>query len=130
MPEDGATLSLHRLDVETVVGLDDPAWAVGVVHLGAEPRFLRSVDSVLDLHLEALAANGTWQRIQGRPRSTCGNSYYRVALAPEAAWIARIPVHDGPVETLLRVRLDDAVSASWPGRIPDWPPGDDATTPE
>lgn len=118
LPQNSEPLSLHLLDLPATASFGRPAIAVGVLHLGEEARWVPSVDDAVDLHLEAQTAAGEWQRLDERASSTCGNSYYPVRMPPESGWVTSIPLTNGPVMTRLRARLQDTVSATWPGRIP------------
>ena len=63
-------------------------------------------DNRLYIVAQALNSRGEWQDIEYNPSSWCGNSYYDIKLAPDEFWKFEIPVYDGDLPTMLRLKFD------------------------
>jgi hypothetical protein len=63
-------------------------------------------DNRLYIVAQALNSRGEWQNIEYNPSSWCGNSYYSIKLMPDEFWKFEIPVYDGDMSTMLRLKFD------------------------
>lgn len=72
---------------------------------GGEVAF-EAADSRLPITREALDPKGRWRPIEFLPSSWCGNSFHRVFLPKNEAWVFTVPEYTGSRETRMRFALE------------------------
>lgn len=95
---------LAQPEVVTAFG-QRPGMRVVLVNATDIPIAFSSCDGAIHLVQEALDENAQWRPIEFRRGSMCGNSYYRVMLAPNRFWAFPAPRYRGSMPTLLRFTL-------------------------
>jgi hypothetical protein len=101
------TISLVAFPDEPVVyPVKDRGFALRLINRTDKVAWFAACDSCLFLVREAIDGDGRWGVIESAPRAICGNSFHRVALAPDQYWEFPARLYSGPIKTKVRFRLD------------------------
>ncbi|MDF2192521.1 hypothetical protein [Paraflavitalea sp. CAU 1676] len=93
------------------------AYPLYIVNTTTDTLQFKAMDSRLYMRMQALNEEGHWQDIEYLQRwASCGNSYHRIRLEPDAHWKFVVPHFEGTLQTKLRVVLE-YIDPHDPGKI-------------
>lgn len=87
------------------LGESNPAWNVYVVNTTKGAKLFGAQDSRLAMYVQAKGQDGVWRDIEYLPRSSCGNSYHKLALKPGNFWAFKTAVYAGVYPAKFRIAL-------------------------
>jgi hypothetical protein len=100
------TVSLVSFPDELVAyPIKDRGIALRLINRTNKVAWFAACDSRLFLVREAVDGDGRWRAIESLPETICGNSFHRVALAPDQYWEFPARLYSGPIKTKTRFRL-------------------------